>query len=175
MNPNTNTQLEEIIRQSGEAWLIDWYWPTNEANKVVEAIKFLRGQIEATDLEAKKRFGSGGPDISVAALLVEYPRNPLRLKAFFQALGARCSPTMLVMAWRIIQGMEVKTIQFSFDRHKIFHIEIHLESPYGETDQPYKSDYFSDFKILRHIGMIEIDDRPVFDGFYPLRLSDHQG
>ena len=39
-------------------------------------------------------------------------------------------------------------------------------SPDGAEDPLYASDDINDFTLFRHIGVFEISDKPVFDGFY---------
>ena len=79
---------------------------------------------------------------------------------------------MLLMAWRIIQGMEVKEVRIDYRRQQTFDVTVILESPYGEEDAPYTSTDISDFTLFRHIGVLDVGGRPVFDGFYPLRLRE---
>jgi hypothetical protein len=54
-------------------------------------------------------------------------------------------------------------------------VAVILESPYGEEDAPYISSDINDFSLFRHIGILEISGRRVFDGFYALRLRDAKG
>ena len=82
------------------------------------------------------------------------------------------TPEMLLMTWRIIQGMEIKSIQFSYQRQFSFHVQVDLESPYGEADETYNSSNINDFALFRHIGILQIGNLPVFDGFYPLRAQE---
>ena len=79
---------------------------------------------------------------------------------------------MLLMAWRIIQGMEIRDVQLSYQRQQSFSFRVVLESPDGEQDPPYDSTNIQDFALFRHVGILEIDRRPVFDGFYPLRVRE---
>jgi hypothetical protein len=164
MNVIAPTNLEEAIRQSGEAWVIDWYDPPSEA------MSHIRRILAEVDHRARARLGGDAPHLTESSLLMEYRRNPQRVKGFFQALGASRTPDMLLMAWRIVQGMEIKKIQLSYVRRQSFEVQVVLESPYGEEDEPYTSSDISDFTILRHFGTLEIDATPVFDGFYPMNV-----
>ena len=166
MSTNTPTDLEGAIRQSGEGWLIDWFAPPSEA------MIHIRRTLAEVDQRAKERLSGNAPELTESALLAAYRRNPLRVKGFFQILGASCTPDILVMAWRIIQGMEVKRVDLEYHRQSSFQMQIVLESPYGEEDQPYLSSDINDFKIFRHIGIMQIGTAPVFDGFYPLRVRE---
>jgi hypothetical protein len=77
---------------------------------------------------------------------------------------------MLLMVWRIIQGMEIKEVQLSYLRQETFGVRVILQSPYGGEDAPYISSNINDFALLRQIGVHEISGRPVFDGFYALKV-----
>jgi hypothetical protein len=164
MSTQHPSTLEEAIRESGEGWLIDWFSPPTEA------MDHLRRKLDEVNRRAQERLGGTTPRLTESLLLSEYRRNPLKVKGFFQALGGSRSPDMLLMAWRIIQGMEVKEVRIAYRRQEAFEATVVLESPYGEEDPPYTSADIQDFALFRHIGILEISGRPVFDGFYPLRL-----
>ena len=110
------------------------------------------------------------PDLSEDAIVAEFARNPQKVRGFFQALGGTRTPDMLLMAWRIIQGMEIKEIQLSYQRQQAFEVRVVLQSPYGGEDAPYISSNIHDFALLRQIGVHEVSGRPVFDGFYALKV-----
>jgi hypothetical protein len=159
------TTLEEAIRDSGEGWLIDGFSPP------AEAMDHLRRQLDEVNCRAQERLGGNAPHLTESSLLAEYKRNPLKVKGFFQALGGSRSPDMLLMAWRIIQGMGVKELHIAYRLQEAFEARVVLESPHGEEDPPYISSDIRDFALFRHIGILQISGRPVFDGFYPLRLK----
>jgi hypothetical protein len=164
MSTSSPSTLEEAIRQAGEGWLIDSFGsPENAMPHILQTL-------EAVQREARNRLGGNAPIISETALLREYHRNPQRVRGFLQALGGTRTPEMLLMAWRIIQGMEVKEIQLSYRRQESFEVQVVLESPHGEEDAPYASTNIHDFALFRHIGILEIGGSPVFDGFYALRI-----
>ncbi len=156
--------LEEAIRSSGEGWLLDRFAPREEA------IDHIRRTLDAVNQRAKERLAEHAPNISEVTLTEEYRRNPRKVRGFFQALGGTRTPDMLLMAWRIIQGMEVKAVQLEYRRQQSFEVRVTLESPYGEEDAPYTSTKIHDFTLFRHIGVLEISGHPVFDGFYALNL-----
>lgn len=156
--------LEEAIRHAGEGWLIDSFAPPEAA------MPHILQTLDAVQQEAQRRLGGDAPHFSEAALVQEYHRNPLRVRAFLQALGGTRTPGMLLMVWRIIQGMEVKEIQMGYERQQSFEVRVILESPYGEQDEPYVSGNIHDFALFRHIGIMEIGGAPVFDGFYALKV-----
>jgi hypothetical protein len=166
MSTSSPSTLEEAIRHSGEGWLIDWFMPREGA------IPRISQMLEAVHREARDRLGSEAPDISAAALVQEYRRSPQQVRGFFQALGGTRTPQMLLMVWRIIQGMEVRDVRLSYRRQEVFELEVILESPYGGEDPPYRSSNIQDFALFRHIGILEVGGSPVFDGFYALKIKE---
>jgi hypothetical protein len=165
VSPST---LEEAIRQSGEGWLLDWFPPQETA------MGRIRRAIDAVNDLAKQRLAGNAPDVSETSLIGEYQRNPQRVRGFFQAMGRSRTPEMLLMVWRIMQGMEIKDVQIAYRRREEFRATVVLESPYGEEDAPYTSTDINDFTLFRHIGVLEVSGRPVFDGFYALSMRDPQ-
>lgn len=158
--------FEEAVRQSGEGWIIDWYAPKDQA------MNHLRGLLAEAEERAKKRECGDAPSLSEEAIIAECRRNPRKMRAFFQALGGTRTPDMLLMVWRIIQGMEIKDIRLAYQRQETFEMRVVLQSPYGEQDAPYVSSNIHDFALLRQIGVHEINGRPVFDGFYALKVRE---
>jgi len=162
--PNTHT-LEESIRDAGEGWLIEMYAPPEEA------ISHIRQTLADVYTLARKKLGGNAPDLTEKSIISHYNRYPLKVKGFFQVLGGTRSSTILLMAWRIIQGMEVKQISLTYERNVSFALQVTLQSPYGDGDEVYESDKIQDFSVFRHIGTMEVSNQPVFDGFYALRRS----
>jgi hypothetical protein len=165
MSSALTSPLEEAIRGAGEGWLIDWFAPPNEA------LNHIRRVLAEVHRRAQERLGADAPDLSEPAIIKEYQRHPSQVKGFFQALGGTRTPDMLLMVWRIIQGMEIKDVQLTYRRREHFHVRVILESPHGVEDTPYESDRINDFALFRHMGIMEVGDAPVLDGFYPLRVG----
>jgi hypothetical protein len=164
MSRATPPGLEETIRRSGEEWLIDWSVSPSEA------MAHIRQALAAVDRQAKERLGGNAPELSEASLVHEYQKSPQRVRGFFQALGTTRTPEMLLMAWRVIQGMEIKRVELDYLRGQSFRAQVVLESPYGGGEETYRTEDINDFGLLRHFGILTIDGRPVFEGFYPMRL-----
>ncbi len=158
--------LEEAIRHAGEGWLLKRFYPPEEA------VSHIQRTLQSVDDRARTLLGGDAPHFSETALLDEYRRNPQQLRAFFQALGGTRTPDMLLMAWRIIQGMEVKDVQIQYRRQEVFAMQVVLESPDGGEDEIYTSNKIYDFALFRHLGLSEMGDLPIIDGFYALSLRD---
>jgi len=157
--------LEEAIRDAGEGWLIDMYAPPEQA------IPSIRRVLSEVNSLAAKRLGGNAPDISEASIVDQYNRHPLKVKGFFQVLGGTRSVDILLMAWRIIQGLEIKSVVLNYQRKDSFALQVTLQSPHGDSNEVYQSDKIQDFAVFRHIGTMEVSHRPVFDGFYALRRN----
>ena len=160
--PNVNN-LEEMIRDAGEDWLIDMYAPPEQA-----ILNIRRTLSEVHDC-ARIRLGGNAPDLSEESIVHHYNRHPLKVRGFLQVLGGTRTPDFLLMAWRIIQGLEIKSVSLNYQRQEQFVLQITLQSPYGEGDEDYQSEKIQDFAVFRHVGTMEVSNRPVFDGFYALR------
>ncbi len=144
--------------------MIDWFSPPGGA------IQHLRGLIDQVNQAAQNRFGIGVADISESILLQEYSKNPNKIKALFQIMGGRRSPDMLLMAWRLIQGQEIKQFEILYQYQNKFKIRVVIGSEDAQVNEVYETTRIQDFSIFRHIGILEVDGKPVFEGFYPLRV-----
>ena len=164
MSTSALSPLENAIRESGEGWLIDRYVPPEKA------IEHLRSVLHETGAQARQRFGASAPDFSEETIANEFARHPQQVRGFFQALGGTRTPDILLMAWRILQGMKVKDVQLAYRRQQLFELRVVLESPDGKEDRPYVSQKIQDFALLRHIGILELGGQPIFEGFYPFRV-----
>lgn len=164
MSTASFSTLEQVIRNAHEAWLIDSFTPPENA------LIHIRQTLEAVEQVAQHRLAGNAPRINEAVLVEEYNRNPLKIKGFLQALGGTRTPEMLLMVWRIIQGMEIQELQIAYQRQQSFEVRVVLVSPYGEPEEPYISRSINDFALFRHIGIMEISGAPVFDGFYALKV-----
>ena len=165
MNTTAPANLEEVIRLCGEGWLLDSFAPPGAA------IKHHRETLAQIRDLAVARLGAEAPGISEETLVTEYQRNPLRVQALLQALGGTRTPEMLLMVWRLIEGMEIKEIEVAFHRQESFSARVVLQSPCGGDDETYSTSNIHDFALFRHIGAFEVAGRPVFDGFYALKAQ----
>ena len=96
-----------------------------------------------------------------------------QVKAFVQALAETSNIEMLVMVWRIIMGTGIKKIETSYIKETSYTMSIVLESPYGELDN-FNSNSIDDAKLLRHLGILKSDGKPVFHGFFALHVPESQ-
>jgi hypothetical protein len=169
MSTSSASTLENVIRQSDQRWLLEW--PAGPGEKPMDSI---RERLRRAREQARVRFGANAPDLSEEAIVAEYKRNPQGVSGFFQALGGTGNPEMLLMAWRIIQGMEIKEISLAYRREETFEAWVVLQSRDGGEDEKYVSTNVYDFALFRHFGKYEMNGRPVFSGFYALKVEAKQ-
>jgi hypothetical protein len=155
--------LETMIREAGESWLIDAFAPSHDA------MTHLRSIIQRADAAAQQRLGADAPRLTPQSLIQMFSRNPHKVRAFLQVAGTVASPEILLMVWRILQGMAVVAVRMEYDANGDFHLHIRLASS-GEKSAPedYESSDINDAVILRHLGILKIEGRGSFDGFYAL-------
>jgi hypothetical protein len=166
MNSAGAATFEKLLRECDLGWMIDWHVPKDEA------VDFWLRILSDVQEASRQRFGDAAPDLSPDALASEYARNPLKVAAFLQALSGRGSPQMLVMVWRIaIQGLEVESVEMRYQWQTEFNLCVELRSLSGTDPETYVSYDISDAKLIRHFGTFKSNGKPVFSGFYPLRLE----
>ncbi len=164
MSANSTGVLEKLLRENELGWIIEWFVPPGKA------IPTLLSLLEAASKESRARFGAGGPQFTEPILDNEYRQNPDKVRAFLQALGGTRSPQMLVMIWRVLQGMRVQALDMTYREQATFRLCCVLNSPYEDKPEVYESSDIVDAMLLRHLGIIEMDKGPVFEGFYPVRF-----
>src|SRR5436853_3511064 len=107
--------LEDVIRKAGEGWLIDLYHPKESA------IPNLRKILSDANDWGKQRFGGNAPSLTDDAIVSTYAKNPHKVRAFLQVIGS-ASPQVLVMVWRILQGMTIQAVRMEYEQDKPFHL-----------------------------------------------------
>ena len=158
--------FEQIIRASGQGWLIDWYAPKEEA------MPNLRQILVTVNARARALFGGSAPSLTPESLVAEFKRNPHKVGAFLQVIGSVKTPDILVMVWRILQGMNIAQLTVNYVSEQAFEMSVRLTSPdHGGREEVYQSQNIDDAVILRHLGAMKMNDLPIFDGFYPLNLG----
>lgn len=158
-------QLETVLRNRGFGWAIDMFAPSSRA-----AAHYLEALRKLETYVAKRRLGTSSFSPEALEHLVEL--SPHKANAFLQALVSIRSTTILCAAWRILQGMEVESIEMRYARLSEFTLHVTLRSPYDESaEEEYASDDIDDVVFLRHLGKSTVDRRPFFDGFYALRQT----
>jgi hypothetical protein len=166
----TADPFEKLIRDAGEDWLIDWYAPREAA------LPHFREVLARADNAARERLGGNGPRLTPEALIDMHSRNPHKVRAFLQVMGSIASPHILVMVWRILQGMGIAAIRMEYDAEGKFHLYVTLSSPRvdGTPEEEYESNDIDDSVILRHLGRIRMGSQGIFDGFYALNLKSER-
>jgi hypothetical protein len=157
MSQQSATVLERLLQNNGLGGLI-------EVSRLLE-------QLERVELEYRKRIGVTVP-FSPEALESEAAQNPHKVRAFLQAMRASRSPEMLVMVWRILQGLSIRHVEVKYREQEEFRLTVILALPEGAQDPPYQSRDIFDVRLLPHFGCSTIGDKPLFEGFYPFPVRD---
>lgn len=158
--------LEQVIRECGVDSLLDDFSSSEEALRTISA------QLRDANAAAQEILESDAPIISEQSLFDAFSTNRHKATAFLQAMRVFGDCKMLVMAWRVImQGLQIAQLEIQYEIQTAFSMEITLRpSGRGNRDsETYTSDNIEDVNLLKHFGIMRHDDKPVFDGFYPLR------
>lgn len=164
MSQQPGAVLDSLLRGNDLGWMIDLYAPKDHA------IPFLLKQLEAVRAEYFRRIQVDAP-FTPEALTAEAERNPHKVRAFLQALAASRSPEMLVMVWRVLQGLRIRQLDMSYHEQEDFSLVVVLARPGEGQDalESYRSRDIHDAALVRHFGISTISGKPLFDGYYPLR------
>ena len=146
--------------------MIDLYSPRDQA------LPNLLEQLTRLNTEFRARFGYD-ESFTPEQLSAEAERNPHQIKAFLQALAATGKTDMLLMVWRILQGLSIRKVALNYVEQESFELVVVLARPGEEQDEleEYRSDDINDAKLLRHFGITTVGKQPLFDGFFPLRKT----
>ena len=164
MTPDSPAVLERLLRDNGLGWMIEMFAPPDHA------IPHLLEQLGRVAAEYRARIQV---DVSFApeALAVEAERNPHKVRAFLQALGTSRSADMLVMVWRILQGLSIRKVAMDYREQEVFRLVVTLARPGEGQDvlEEYQSSDINDAALVRHFGITTVNGGPLFDGFFPTR------
>ena len=156
--------LERLLRDNDLGWMIDMYAPRERA------VPFLLKQLDKLTAEFRNRFRYE-QSFSPETLRAEAERNPHKIRAFLQALGVSGNPEMLLMVWRILEGLSIREVAMNYLELEAFSLSATLARPGEEADEleTYSTRDINDAALLRNFGITTVDGRPLFDGFFPLR------
>ena len=155
-------QLESLLRDRGLAWAVDMFAPSSEAAAYyLDALDRLERYVAGREL--------GSIPFSPESLRKLAAVSSYKADAFLQALVSIRSTPILCAAWRILQGMEIASVEMRYVRLSHFELRVVLCSPYDGTEEKYESDDINDAVFVRHLGQAKLDTKPLFDGFYALR------
>ena len=164
MSSESPAVLERLLRGNSLGWMIDMFDPRDQA------IPHLIDQLNRVAEEYRSLIGVNVP-FTPQALEAEAQRNPHRVRAFLQAMGITRSANMLVMVWRILQGLSIRELVMNYREQESFNLRVVLARTAEEHDQleEYRSSDINDAALVRHFGITTVDGRPLFDGFFPVR------
>jgi hypothetical protein len=164
MTAGSVSALEHLLRDNGLGWMIEKYAPRDRA---------IPRLLEQLDRVAAAYHDRIGVDVQFTpeALAAEADRNPHKVRAFLQALGTTRSAEMLVMVWRILQGLSIRKVSMDYGEQEYFNVVVILARPGDGQDalEEYRSSDINDAGLLRHFGITTVNGRPLFDGFFPMR------
>jgi hypothetical protein len=162
MTAQNGTILDSLIRNNGLAWMVDSFGDKDQ----------LLPRIHSALDDANKIYSAmfTGTPFTEEALSEEAIRDPHKVRAFLQAVvGITFVPEMLVMVWRILQGDEIHRVRLDYEYQQSFRLHVQLRRTYyAESVDDYHSDDILDFGVLRHVGSMLLNGKPVLEGFYAI-------
>jgi hypothetical protein len=163
MSEQSAAVLEKLLRDNGLGWMID-----RPASKDL-ALSSLLEQLDKVSAEYRRRI-QANDSFTPQALAAAAERNPHKIQAFLQALATTSSPEMLVMVWRILQGLSIRQLEMSYRELETFRLVVVLAPPglkQGDVEE-YQSQDINDAALVRRFAITIINGKPLFEGFFPL-------
>jgi hypothetical protein len=157
-------EFEQLIRSSGEGWILDDFHPRTEAPA------FLANRLQEAENEARLRFGELAPPLNLQGLRKLNAEAPHKLRAFLQGMRFANEPALLIMVWRVLHGHKIMQLEISYQAAERFVLRIALGPPITDEDT-YISQDIRDTKLVSHIKKFSLNGAPVFDGFFPLQID----
>ena len=161
MSPQSATVLEKLFQSIGLAGAIDDGYPEKH-----DVIASVMKKLDDANAEYFRRVGIDGP-FAPTALDAEAERNPHKIRAFFNALRVTESPEMLMMVWRILQGLSIRLMEINYKELDTFNLRVVLAKAGHDEIEEYRSQDIMDFRLVRSFGIVT--DRPLFAGYSPGR------
>ncbi len=164
MSQQSSAVLEQLLRDNDLGWTIDL--PRSKD----PALDSLLDRLDKATHEYRRRIRV---EVSFApeALAAEAKNNPHKIRAFLQSLLTTRSPEMLVMVWRILQGLSIREVAMNYREQETFSLVVVLALPEAQPDarESYRSEDINDAGLVRHFGITTVNGKPLFDCFLPLR------
>jgi hypothetical protein len=167
MSQASATVLERLLQSNGLGWMIDKFPP-----REVAISDFLE-RLKQIELEFRTRIGVA-VSFSPETLEAEAIRNPQKISAFLQAVGSTRTLAMLVMVWRILQGLIIKDVVMNYHDHEAsFSLLVRLSRCGDSETEEYRSTLIDDAALVRHFGITTVSGRPLLEGFFPMRQKEN--
>lgn len=151
--------VRAALEKTGSGWLLS-YWGHDAKKHLDKIVAELKGFVQ----EYRRRFEET-PDILELVYM-----NPAKAAAFFQLDTLMASRTMKIMIWRFLLGGEISELEFRYKVRAGSSFRVLLVSPFGEGEA-YTSEDLSDFRVLRHVGLIGAGARSTLQGYYAFNGS----
>jgi len=156
-----SAEVANLLQTRGFDWAMRFFYPQNEAaSHYSERLMLLR------DFMISRGIGESAP--SLADLHALRTSDPMKLDAFLEALVSLKSSEMIAAAWRMIQGMQLESLELKFNYAKTFSMQISLKSPCDQSET-YSTGDIDDMNFVRHLMKSKSGDRPIINGFFALR------
>ena len=155
-------QIEALMRITGCELALDAFSPREKAPAHYLA------RLNAACTVLTQRFGVS-PDAPTIQVLCEMEaKRPFKLCAFMQAIATSRNPVMIAMAWRVIGGSQIQSVQMNFDDRQSFLLKVTAKRG-SDAVETYESQEVNDKRLVQHIVLTPGADAPTSLGFFGLR------
>jgi hypothetical protein len=150
--------IERVFDLAGVGWVFDNADPNHAiAARVLEEMRAV-----------ERQYDDSVGEHSTTGLVARITADVARYAPLVQTFATPMSVTMRTMVLCVLEGAQVRAINFAYELNKRARIEVRLELESGRQVD-FVSDALWDAEVLRHFGLMQAGDAPVIDGYYAFR------
>jgi hypothetical protein len=160
--PTDLARIEDAFNRTDCAWVLDYPEPTDSGRE--KLLIAVAKEIDEFRQSYHERFGDWPDPFQLVT------DNREKATAFFEIFsGPPLSTNMRVLIWRLLEGLEIRTINWQYEKKRQFFCAKFVIGRRGGDDEVYETEHPWDFTVLRHLGMLTVSGALVLDGYYASR------
>jgi hypothetical protein len=166
MTTDVAETLATVVNATGEDWMLS-------GDNALVATSAVASSIETAEAVYRQIIAPGSsvvPPLSIPNVIAEHQRNPQRIKALLQAIGARFSPAFVALVWRLVNGDLIETVQMNYrGEDGGFAMTVEAREPDTDTLRSFSTHEIRDSRLFRHLSITETNGIARFSSFLALR------
>lgn len=128
----------------------------------------LNTEVEHVQSHINRRIDSGTPPVRLEPLFKDIAMHTSDHKAFLQTFALPVSDEIRAMVYFItMENADIKELKMEYIRQTSFLLKIKLELESGKNID-FKSDNFWDAEIVRRLGVMMMNGKPLFTGYFSI-------
>lgn len=155
---STDNRKENILKLLSDCNL---GWFLCDAERYAERVKGIEDKLESFSQLVKSKNG-----IELSDPLGEFLKHQDSMKPLVQMLVSPVTVEMLVMAYFVMIGMDVKKVNLEYELEERVNLSVVLEDSGKMKEHKFESNSIWDLEVLGHFGIMKVNEKPILNGFY---------